>query len=175
MNKIFKLGVLLLAFFLAVFPVEAKLNIFAKPRYMPALNFYSDSGKAYRLSDFDADLLLAMVWSRHCGPCLNDLEMMDIFSRKVARYGIKVILISPAEEWKTPEERYDFLKRFKAPNLVTYLDQKSSFMKGMGIMVTPTVLLVNKKGQEVGQITGSTDWSNPKVIKYIRDLKDNLD
>ena len=47
-------------------------------------------------------------------------------------------------------------------------------MNGMGIMVTPTALLINKEGLEVGQVTGAVQWSNPKVIDYMVRLKNRL-
>lgn len=175
MNKICRLsGILFLAMAVSVSSVSAKINIFAKPRYIPAISFYGDSGKAYGLTDFNTDLLMAVVWSRHCVPCLKDLKPLRIFADKVADEGIKVILISPESDWKTGDERRNFLKKFKAEKLVNYSDRKSKFKDGMGIMVTPTVILVNKDGLEVGQITGTTEWDDPEVISYMIKLKNGL-
>ncbi len=153
---------------------EAKLNLFSPTRYLPELYFYGDSGNKYRLKDFKSDLLLALVWSRHCKPCIGDLHGLNEFARKTANDGIKVILISPAEEWRTNDERHLFLRKFGAPDLVSYLDRKSNFIAGMGIMATPTVILVSKSGREVGQITGSVNWEDPKVINYIIKLKNSI-
>ena len=44
----------------------------------------------------------------------------------------------------------------------------------MGIMVTPTALLINRNGLEVGQVTGAVQWNNPKVIDYMVRLKNRL-
>ena len=83
-------------------------------------------------------------------------------------------MISPDNEWKSVDEKRAFLKRFGAPNLVSYMDRKASFMNGMGIMVTPTALLINRDGLEVGQVTGAVQWNNPKVIDYMLRLKNRL-
>lgn len=171
MNKIFHT---LLFFGLLLFSVTdatAKINIFPKPRYIPALSFYGESGKAYRLTDFKEDMLMAVVWSRRCGPCVSDMKHLKKFSRKVANKGIKVILISPESEWKTADERRMFMKRIGGDGLVNYLDRKANFRDGMGLRVTPTVVLVNKNGEEVGQITGSVDWDDDDVIEYMINLK----
>lgn len=148
--------------------------MFTQPRYVPNLSFYGDSGKAYKLRDFGDDLLVAVVWSRRCGPCLSDLKPLNEFAKAVVNDGIRVILISPEGEWRSVEEKRMFLKRFGAPNLVSFLDRKSSFMSGMGIMSTPTALLINKDGLEVGQITGAIKWDSPKVIKYMVNLRNKL-
>ena len=148
--------------------------MFPQARYIPELSFYGDSGKAYKLKDFKSDLLMAVVWSRRCGPCISDLKHLSAFAKKTAGKGINIILISPAKEWKTADERKAFLKRVGAPNLVSYSDKESNFMKGMGILVTPTVILVNKKNQEAGQITGSVKWDDPEVVQYMLNLKKDM-
>lgn len=153
---------------------EAKINLFARPRYVPALSFYGDSGKAYRLSDFQENLLMAVVWSRYCVPCLADLRNLSKFVEQTKDQGIKVILISPEKEWKTPDERRAFMKRLGAKNLVSFLDRRGNFRDGMGIQVTPTTLLINKDGEEIGQITGAVEWDNSKVVQYMLKLKDKV-
>ena len=80
---------------------QAKLNMFPQPRYVPDLSFYGDSGKAYKLKNFGADLLIAVVWSRRCGPCLADLKQLNEFALATADQGIRVILISPDGEWRS--------------------------------------------------------------------------
>ena len=175
MNKILKVCSILFALFvLGTNEAAAKLNLFPEPRYVPDLSFYGDSGKAYKLKDFGDDLLVAMIWSRRCGPCLADLKPLNGFAQAVMKQGIRVILISPEGEWKTADERRMFLKRFGASNLVSYLDRKAGFMNGMGVMVTPTALLINRNGLEVGQITGAVEWDNPQVVDYIVILKNDL-
>ena len=173
MNKILKVsacwGIVFCCFMVTA--VQAKLNLFPEPRYVPDLSFYGDSGKAYKLSQFKDDLLVAVVWSRSCGPCVADLKHLNSFAKAVTDKGIRVILISPADEWRTAEERRSFLKRFGAPNLVSFLDRKAGFRNGMGVMATPTAFLINRNGLEIGQITGAVEWDNPKVVDYFVKLR----
>lgn len=174
MNKISKICIICLLFFSVSVSSEAKLNLFPQPRYVPNLSFYGDSGKAYKLKDFGDDLLIAVVWSRTCGPCLADLKPLNEFAKSVVNDGIRVILISPEKEWRSADEKRLFLKRFGAPNLVSFVDKKSAFINGMGIMATPTALLIDRNGLEVGQISGAAKWDDPRVIEYILKLKNKL-
>jgi thioredoxin-related protein len=80
-------------------------------------------------------------------------------------------LISPEKEWRTVEEKRSFLRRLNANNMVSFNDRNSRFKDGMGLAVTPTTVLVNKNGEEVGQITGSVKWDESEVIEYMRDLR----
>lgn len=171
MNKILRVILLLMFFTLSATEVTAKINVFPKPRYIPALSFYGDSGKAYKLSDFKEDMLIAVVWSKRCGPCIADLKHLNKFAKKVEKQGIKVIIISPESEWKTMDERLMFLQRVGGGGLISYLDRKANFRDGMGLRVTPTAILVNRNNEEVGQITGSVEWDDEDVIEYIVNLK----
>lgn len=173
MHKILKILIVLLTMLWAV-EAEAKINMFPKPRYIPALSIYDDSGRAYKLNEFNSDLLMAVVWSRSCGPCLKDLKHLGKFVQKTMGKGIEVILISPDNEWKTPTEKRDFLRRLGANNMVSFMDKKSNFRGGMGIAVTPTAILVNKNGEEVGQITGSIEWDNPEIVDYMLKMKSEI-
>ncbi len=171
MNKIFKFITILFVVCCCAAPASAKLNMFPKARYIPELNFYDDNGKAYKLKDFKSELLMVVLWSRTCGPCIKDMANLDKFAQKVKDKGIRVILISPESEWKSVEERHIFMDRLLASHLESYVDKKANFMKGMGIFITPTVILVNKKTQEAGQITGSAKWDDPDMMQYMLKLK----
>ena len=153
---------------------DAKLNLFETPRYIPNLSYYSEDGKKHRLNDNKEDMLIALLWSRTCGPCVGDMKHLQSFADKTKNKGIKVIIISPAEEWKSIDERLEFMKKIGAPHLETYLDPKSNFSHGMGVMVTPTAIMVSRNGEEIGQITGAVKWDDPDVIDYLLKLKNEV-
>lgn len=176
MNKILQIiPVLFWALGLLMPNAEAKINMFPQARYIPELSFYGDSGKAYKLKDFHQnELLMAVLWSRTCGPCINDMKKLDNFAQKVKDKGIQVILISPEKEFRTVDERHNFLKKIGAPHLVSYVDRKSNFVNGMGVFVTPAVILVNQDNEEAGQITGGVDWDDDDVVEYMLKLKSDI-
>lgn len=174
MNKILKICALLLMLIGYTSSAEAKINMFPKPRYIPVLSFYDDNGNAYKLTEFNSDLLMAVVWSRTCGPCLKDLRHLGRFVKRTMGKGIEVILISPENEWKTPAEKRAFLRHLGADNMVSYVDRKSRFRDGMAVAVTPTAILVNKAGEEVGQITGSINWEDDEIVDYMMKLKKEI-
>lgn len=173
MKKILRALVFLFLFSGCISVAEAKLNLFPQPRYIPAVSFYGDSGKDYKLSEFREDLLIAVLWSRRCGPCLKDLKHLSEFARKTNGSGIAIIAISPESEWRTPDERRNFLGRLGIKNLANYSDRQGRFRDGMGVRTTPTAILVNKAGEEIGQITGSIEWDNDKVIDRIIQIRDD--
>lgn len=174
MRKILKVLSVLSVILWGITAAEAKMNMFPQARYIPPLSFYDDNGNAYKLTEFKSDLLMAVVWSRSCGPCIKDLKHLGGFVKQTMGKGIEVILISPDKEWKTTAEKRAFLKSLGADNMVSFVDRKNNFRGGMGIAVTPTAILVNKNGEEVGQITGSIEWEKEDVVEYMLKLKTEI-
>jgi thioredoxin-related protein len=58
--------------------------------------------------------------------------------------------------------------------MVSFNDKNSRFRDGMGVAVTPTAILVNKNGEEVGQITGSIEWEDQEIVDYMLKLKSEV-
>lgn len=149
------------------------VNIYPEARALPERQMfhYSDTGEAYKLSDFKEQFVVANFWSRYCTPCLRELDDLNNFSNKVADNGIKVVIISPASEWHSLEEQQKFLQKHGAPDLDFYVDKKGDLAADLGIFTSPNTVLINKKGQEIGRIRGSADWDDEDVIEYIYKIK----
>lgn len=159
--------------FLLVVPAYAKdsVNIYDKPRPAPAHKIIHESGKNYRLSDFKGDFVVAVFWSRDCGPCLAELKSLNGFYKAVKGNGVKLLLISPNEEWATVAEQKRFLKRYGAPDVDFYVDENGAVASDLGIFTSPHTVLINKSGEEIGRIRGSAKWDSDDVIEYIYQLK----
>lgn len=159
---------------LGLSPAEAKedaVNIFPKPRHVTEQKIIHQSGRNYKLSDFAGEFVVAVFWSRDCGPCIKELHSLNEFHNAVKNNGIRLVLISPNEEWASVAEQKRFLQRFGAKDVDFYVDEKGAVASDFGIFTSPHTVLINKKGEEIGRIRGSAEWNNPKVIEYIYQLK----
>ena len=150
--------------------VKAGINIFSTPRHLPQSKIVHQSGAVFELSDFKGDFVLAHFWSRDCAPCIQELRGLNNFHNIVKKDGIRLILISPADEWFDTNEQWRFLNRYGAPDLEFYVED-GSLSADFGIFTTPHTVIINTKGQEIGRLRGSETWDKKKVINYIRELK----
>ena len=171
-----KMGRIVFAFlFLICFVsgVEAKsgVNIFAYPRNVPEQVIFNRYGKSFKLNDFAGDFLIVVFWSKTCIPCLRELKDLNGFVNKTANDGIKLIMVSPEDEWVTATEQQTVLKRYNAENLDYYVDRKSKLASAFGIFTSPHAVLINKESMEIGRIRGSVDWDDDDVISYIYKIK----
>lgn len=147
------------------------LNIFAFPRDVPETPIYVATGKKINLKAFEGDFTLVIFWSKHCVPCIKELDNLNIFSNQTKDNGVKVILVSREDEWISLDEQRKFLAKFKAPDLEFYLDKDGKLAEDFGIFSSPHTVLINKSSQEIGRISGSVEWDEPEVIEYIYQLK----
>lgn len=155
------------------FSVQAKdaVNIFEFPRDMPEREIIGETGNKVKMSDFKGDFVLLVLWSRHCMPCVKELDNLNEFVKKTRDNGIRVVMLSPAEEWATAKEQRAFLEKFQAPDLEFYTDKDGKMAEDLGVFTSPHTVLINKKAQEIGRIRGSAKWESDEVIEYIYKLK----
>ncbi len=159
--------------FLFCFDASAKdaVNIFDYPRPMPDRAIYDEAGHKVKIADFKGDFVLLNLWSRHCTPCIKELESLNGFTQKTKGNGIRLLLLSPEEEWADAGEQRRFLEKFKAPDVEFYTDKDGKLAEDLGVFTSPHTVLINKSGEEIGRIRGSADWDDEDVIEYIYKLK----
>ena len=163
--------ILLSATFAVAQASQGGVNIFEEPRELPTREFMRSDGTFVKLTDFKDEFVIALFWSRHCGPCLSELNTLQIFADKTHADSIKLLLTSPSNEWKSVDEQKEFLARFGVNNLEFYIDKASNLAADFGIFTSPNAVLINRAGQEIGRLRGSADWSDERVIEYIYKIK----
>lgn len=155
------------------FNAEAKkgVNIFAYSRPVPETAFYNRYGQRTVLSDFKGEFVLATFWSRHCVPCIKELDDLNNFVLKTKDSGIRVLIISKDDEWVSAREQKELLEKYRAPDLDFYVDKGGKLSGDFGIFASPHTVLINKAGEEFGRISGSVDWDDEDIIEKVYQLK----
>ncbi len=158
-------------FFAVTAHAAGGVNIFAYPREVPQTPIYNQYGQAFELKDFTGNFVIAVFWSKTCIPCLREMDDLNAFVKKTSGNGIKVILISPAEEWLSEGEQRAFLRRYGATEVDFYVDKKAKLAMDFGIFTSPHTVLINEESMEIGRIRGSVDWDDDDIIEYIYKIK----
>ncbi len=158
-------------FSLPAFGADKHVNIYEIPREMPAREIIGENGNEFKISDFNGDFVMIVMWSRYCAPCLKELDNLNKFVKKTRNNGIRVVMLSPESEWKSMTEQRNFLNNFNAPDLEIYVDHDKKLAEDLGVFTSPHTVLVNTKGEEIGRIRGSAEWDKDAVIEYIYKIK----
>ena len=154
------------------FSAEAKTNLFAYSRPAPATEIYYQDGTKHKLSEYKGEFVIVLFWSKKCAPCIRELKSLDKFYKKIKGSGVKIVMLSPKEEWVTNLDQREFLKKYKAENIDFYTDENGTLAADFGIFSYPHSVLINQDGEEIGRIRGQMDWDSDKVLKYIYSLRD---
>ncbi len=159
----------------SVLAEEKNVNVYSIPRAVPESEIYNRVGKPYKLSGFKGKFVLAVFWSRTCGPCIRELDDLNEFHNKTKDNGIKLVLISPAGEWGSKDEEKAFLEKRGAPDVDFYNDKRGALASDLGIFSFPHTVMVNKHGEEIGRIKGAAEWGNDEIVEYIYGIKAKAD
>ena len=169
----FVLGIFLgLGLSVAAAASQRGVNLYDTPRELPSRALMRWDGTPIKLTDFNDKFVVAVFWSRHCMSCIQELDDLQEFAYKTAEKDIKVVLISPSQEWKDTEEQRQFLNRFGADNMDFYIDEKSNLASDLGIFTSPNAVLINEQGQEIGRLRGAAKWGDDRVVEYISRIKE---
>lgn len=134
---------------------------------LPALRMkVIDTGAEDNVRNYQGDYLLLNLWATWCTPCLAELPD---FQRLKARYlnkGLNVVAVS-IEQNRPPKELLAFLIRNDIGSVAYYQDAWGDYQKTLIFSALPTTYLIAPNGRILYQMTGTTDWYAPEMIKFL--------
>ncbi len=161
---------LLIAFNASAYSNPKGLYVLQYPVNMPNVSVVSENGETFRILDSEADLTIMIFWSQNCFPCLREMKSLEKFYPEAAKDNIRVMLVSPASEWKSNAEERQFLTKYGAPTIPFYNDANNKLSLSLGIGSTPYTVIMDKQGKKVATIQGEANWSSDKLYKMIKKL-----
>ncbi len=131
------------------------------------LTVESLEGKKINLNDFRDKVIFLNFWATWCGPCIIEMPRIQELYNEVMSEKIKFLLVSD-EDTSTVRK---FLKN-NSYNLPIYILKNSSYLpqvfEHQGIPVT---FILSKDGKIVLKHSGGANWSDPSVVKLLKDLQ----
>ena len=110
----------------------------------PAPNFTlkSMSGKNLKLSEMTGNVVLINFWASWCGPCREEMPLLNALHKKYAPLGFTVLGINV-------EEQLDGARGFLSNVPVDFpilLDNKNKVSKQYKVIAMPTTVVVDRDG-----------------------------
>jgi thiol-disulfide isomerase/thioredoxin len=109
----------------------------------PAIRVKSMSGKALALDDYRGKVVLLDVWASWCGPCKQELPMLDDMAKRLRGDGIEVLAVS------VDQERANVVKFLKARprwSLTIAHDPKGEIADRLAPDKMPTSYVIDREG-----------------------------
>jgi len=124
---------------------------------MPDLPFTEISGKPGQLSQFKGQVVVLNFWATSCSTCVKEMPRLIETHNRFKAQGLETVAI--AMSYDPPAYVMQFAESRKLPFRVA-MDHDGSLAQAFGdIQLTPTTLIVDKRGQVVKRYIGEPDFS----------------
>ena len=110
---------------------------------VPAIHVESLTGKKIDVASYRGRVLLLDVWASWCGPCKQELPMLDAMARKLKAQGIDVLAVSVDQERANVDK---FLKGHGKWSLTIAHDPAGAIAERLQPDKMPTSYVIDRAG-----------------------------
>ena len=159
------IGVLLCAFVYVIF-LSLNEHIVQVGDTAPEFSVTADNGRTISADNFGGKVLVLNFWATWCPPCIDELPSLDQFQQQFAGSGVVVLGVSV----DTDEKAYKrFLSRAKV-SFLTARDPEHKINAEYGTFKFPESYIINSDGKVVMKIVNETNWTDEKMVSYVKSL-----
>ena len=100
------------------------------------------TGKNLKLSEMTGNVVLINFWASWCGPCREEMPLLNALHKKYEQLGFTVLGVNVEEDVKNAR---GFLKNFPV-NFPVLLDTTNKVSKQYNVLAMPTTVVVDRDG-----------------------------
>ncbi len=137
----------------------------------PAPNFTlkSLSGKNMKLSEMTGNVVLINFWASWCGPCREEMPLLNALHKKYEPLGFTVLGVNVEEQ---TDKARGFLRDFPV-DFPVLLDNKNQVSQMYNVIAMPTTVVVDRDGNmryiHKGYKSGDEEKYRKMVKKLVRE------
>ena len=158
---------------LGIFPVAAHAqeppsNFVMRPASvaMPDLTFTDHDGKQLTLANFKGKTILLNVWATWCVPCRKEMPSLDRLHAILGGPDFEVVAMS------SDMQGMDAIDQFYLESGITHLNKyivqdANRSLDKLGLYGLPATFLIDRQGQNLGQIIGGAEWDTPEMTAFL--------
>lgn len=124
----------------------------------------SDGKSSIHLASYRGQTVLLNFWASWCGPCIEELPSLLQLHRDNPK--ITILAVSIDED---PDAYANFLRN-RHVDLITVRDPKQTAAGLFHTDMWPETYLIDRNGVIVRKFVGATDWSDPEIRNYLKNL-----
>ncbi len=135
------------------------------PAPLPEVEFQDADGKLHTLAEFNGKVILVNFWATWCAPCRQEMPSLDRLQQAMGSKDFAVVIISLDRAGYAKAAA--FLNEIGVRNLTTFIDPGIKAARKLGALGLPVTLLLNRKGDEIGRLTGPAEWDSAEAKTLI--------
>ena len=132
----------------------------------PHFSVRTENGLTVTPTNFGGKLLVVNFWASWCPPCIQEIPSLDQFSRTLGDEGVVVLGISVDEDGAA----YQRVIQQTGLSFLTTRDPSAAIADQYGTYRYPESYIINAKGEVVQKVIGWTEWTDERMLSYIRSL-----
>lgn len=141
-----------------------------QPTVLPQLSVLDGAGQPVSLASFKGKFVLLNIWATWCPPCREEMPSLDRLQAQLGGNDFQVIALS----MDAGEKAIGLVKSFYASigiqHLAIYQDADAAAIYKLKAVGVPTTLLLDRQGREVGRMSGTAEWDDPKIVAALQAL-----
>lgn len=110
----------------------------------PGFSLPSNQGKNLKLSDFHGDVVMVNFWASWCGPCRQEMPILDDLQKRFKKVGFTVLGVNIDED---VADAKGLLKEIQVSFPVVF-DSNSKISELYQLDSMPTTVMVDRKGNK---------------------------
>lgn len=127
----------------------------------------SRSGEEIRIDAQRGKVMVISFWASWCGPCRQELPVLEALQRKVAPDRLRVVAINYQEE---PEIYAQHLRQMREMKLSMVHDRNGSLAETYGVDGLPQMFLIDHRGRIAHVHQGYEPDALPQIVAEINAL-----
>ncbi len=132
----------------------------------PNFTLKSVGGKNLKLSEMTGNVVLINFWASWCGPCREEMPLLNALHKKYEPLGFTVLGVNVEEDAKKAR---GFLKNFPV-DFPVLLDNKNQVSKKYNVVAMPTTVVVDRDGNMRFLHQGYKPGDEEKYRKMVKKL-----
>lgn len=151
-------------------PVVAPRNFLMRdaPVAVPALEFADGEGHPRALADFRGKVVLLNIWATWCLPCRKEMPTLDRLQAALGGGDFEVVALSIDRRGVDAVKK--FFTEIGVQHLAIYVDSSREANSALGILGLPATLLIDRRGLELGRISGPAEWDAPETVAFLKSI-----
>ncbi len=136
------------------------------PVAMPEFNIMDHDGKQMTLADFKGKTILLNVWATWCVPCRKEMPSLDRLQAILGGPDFEVVAMSSDKQGMAAIDQFYLEAGITHLNKYIAQDANRSLDK-LGLYGIPATFLIDRQGQNLGQLIGAAEWDTPEMIAFL--------
>lgn len=126
----------------------------------------NQDGQNLRLEDFRGQVVMVNFWASWCGPCRQEMPLMDDIFKKYEKFGFTILAVNVDEDSADADR---FLSDVPVSFPVLY-DNESRISEMYDVDAMPTTVMIDRNGNKRFLHRGYKDGYEKKYEKQVKKL-----